>query len=610
MQKTNRNNEPMKVESLEPALRTHAVEPSVPAISRRAMYLGSGPEALFAWYHHAARSIPRDCVAVICAPMGPEYTRSHRTIRHLADRLATAGIAALRFDYQGSGDSPGSELDADRFGQWRRSVAAAAWHAKRLSGCTRVCLIGVRLGATLAALEAEEVGADLAVLWNPVVKGRAYARELQAIAMTAAEDSARSPDGAFESAGFRIEPELFAAIKSVDLTRARFKPGARVLLVGRDDLAADATMGAALSQAGTLHESITVPGWNGMMADHQFTVVPDEALDTLVGWIRGQSVARPAVPRPALPAGARTLAIAGMEERVLRFGADSHLFGVLARPDAGSSRPVVIMLNAGSIHHVGPHRLYVNLARELAGIGYPSLRLDHEGLGDSVPRAPDAVENEPYAASAMDDVQAAMDALRAEGHERFILLGLCSGAHTAFHAGRRFEGSGIERVILINPWYFYWSAGMTYDPNCHHYENVAMFQKSMRDSSRWKRLLSGEIDPRRLAGMARIALSQVRRKLQAYGAELREILIPSAGTPLSRDLKAILALDRKVSMYEADGEPAGAVLMTEARRTLARARRSGAMTLENVPGGDHTFSQSGPRDDLVRRIVDALRTAH
>jgi hypothetical protein len=442
-----------------------------------------------------------------------------------------------------------------------------------------------------------------------VVKGRAYARELQAIAMTAAEDTGGNADGTFESAGFRIDPELLAAIKAVDLTRARFKPGARVLLVGRDDLAADAAFGAALTEAGTAHESIAVPGWNGMMADHQFTVVPDEALDTLVGWVRGQSVARPAVARPALPAGAETLALPDAAEHLLRFGADSHLFGILARPAGETSRPAVIMLNAGSIHHVGPHRLYVRLARELAAIGYPSLRLDHEGLGDSVLRAP-GVENEPYAASAMDDLQSALDVLRAHGHQRFIVLGLCSGAHTAFHAGRGFEGAAIERLILINPWYFYWSAGMTYDPNCHHYENVALFQKSMRDSSRWKRLLSGEIDPRRVLGIARVALAQAGRKARAYGAELRELLMPAAGTRLSRDLKAILALDRRVSMYEADGEPAGAVLMTEARRTLARARRSGAMTLENVPGGDHTFSQSGPRHDLVRRILDALRTAH
>src|SRR3954468_8799767 len=210
-----------------------------PAINRRALYLGSGDEALFAWHHHAPRAIPRDCVAVLCGPIGPEYTRSHRTVRHLADRLAAAGVPAIRFDYQGCGDSAGDEASPDRLGAWRRSIAAAAWHARRLSGCSRVCLIGIRLGATLAALEAEEVGADLVVLWNPVVKGRAYTHELQAIAMTAADGAAKVDDG-LESAGFRISAETLAALRSIDLTRIAFKPRARVLLAVRDDMSFDA----------------------------------------------------------------------------------------------------------------------------------------------------------------------------------------------------------------------------------------------------------------------------------------------------------------------------------------------------------------------------------
>src|SRR5688572_6211085 len=163
----------------DPALATPA-EAHAPAFERRPLYF----DGLFGWFHAPAASA-RDCVAVICAPVGPEYTRAHRTLRHLADRLAADGVPCLRFDYHGTGDSMGDEGEADRLGHWRQSVAAAAREARRLSGRERLCLIGVRLGATLAALEAEATRADLLVLWNPVVKGRAYARELQAMAMTA-----------------------------------------------------------------------------------------------------------------------------------------------------------------------------------------------------------------------------------------------------------------------------------------------------------------------------------------------------------------------------------------------------------------------------------------
>jgi hypothetical protein len=35
--------------------------------------------------------------------VGHEYTRAHCSLRHLADRLALAGMPALRFDYHGIG---------------------------------------------------------------------------------------------------------------------------------------------------------------------------------------------------------------------------------------------------------------------------------------------------------------------------------------------------------------------------------------------------------------------------------------------------------------------------------------------------------------------------
>ena len=582
----------------------HADAAPRPAVIRSPMYFGTGDETLFAWHHHAPRAIARDCVAVLCAPIGPEYTRSHRTLRHFADRLAEAGVPAVRFDYQGCGDSAGEEDAPDRVGAWRRSIAAAVWHARRISGCSRVCLIGIRLGATLAALEAEEVGADLVVLWNPVVKGRAYTRELQAIAMTAAEGAAKVDDG-FECAGFRISGETLAALKAIDLARTGFKPRARVLLAVRDDMSFDPAFGTHLAETGIAHDTVALPGWNGMMADHQWTVVPDEALAVIVEWIRTHTVARPTL-RPDLELPAERLAIGEVRETLCRFGADRHLFGVLSQPAAGTDRPAVIMLNAGSIHHVGPSRLYVRLARELAQDGIASLRLDHEGLGDSVLRA-DGVENEPYAASAMDDLRAAIALLQEHGHRRFILLGLCSGAHTAFHACREFDGDGIALAVLINPWYFYWQAGMISDPNCDHFEQVVTMQKSMRSPGRWKRLLRGEIGLGRVKDAARTMAAHAARKARALLSEAAEIVVPSAGTRLSQDLRSIFARGRTLWLYESDGEPAGAVAMTEARRTCKRALREGRLVHQRIAGGDHTFSQSAARAEVIRRLRHALK---
>ena len=588
----------MKRDDLDLEAVMAANDATTPDVQRHPLYFGEGNAATFGWYHHAARPIARDCVAVLCSPIGPEYTRSHRTVRHLADRLARAGIPAMRFDYHGVGDSPGDERDPDRLEHWKRSIATAVGHAKRVSGCERVCLIGVRLGATLAALDADETGADLVVLWNPVVKGRSYARELQVMAMAAKNASTDSDDG-IESAGFRVSAETLEALKSVDLTQARFKPGARVLLLGRDDMTGDRAFAEHLEGAGIPTDEVTAPGWNAMMADHQFTEVPAQALATISDWVLANSLARPAQSRAPATDGRPTLAVDGIEEELCHFGEAGHLFGILARPLRATDKPAIVMLNAGSIHHVGPHRLYVRLARQLAQEGYPVLRIDHEGLGDSVRRTPGR-ENHPYPPTAMDDTRAAIAFLRDQhGHRRFYLMGLCSGAHTAFHAARQLADEPIERLILINPWYFYWSEGMSLDTSVNHYQNVAGYQRSMRDPSRWKKLLKGEVDLMRLA---RVTAAHVAKTAKGRWVDLKEMLVPSAGTQLSQDLREIAGLGRRLDFYVSDGEPANAILATEAKGAVNKARRAGLMSIATVDGGDHTFSQGAPRDELIRRI--------
>lgn len=89
----------------------------------------------------------------------------------------------------------------------------------------------------------------------------------------------------------------------------------------------------------------------------------------------------------------------------------------------------VLLLNAGVIHRIGPHRINVKLARRLAESGIPSIRLDLSGLGDS--RRP------PGTASMMDqvrqDMRWALDALAAEtGVGRFVIMGICSGAEYGY----------------------------------------------------------------------------------------------------------------------------------------------------------------------------------
>ena len=109
--------------------------------------------------------------------MGIEAICVYFTYRKLADRLAEQGLAVLRFDYDGTGDSAGQETDPGRVDAWLSSVTAAV-DELAATGVPRIGLVGVRMGGLFAAHEAaRRGGVDALVLWDPCVSGKAFLRE-------------------------------------------------------------------------------------------------------------------------------------------------------------------------------------------------------------------------------------------------------------------------------------------------------------------------------------------------------------------------------------------------------------------------------------------------
>lgn len=114
------------------------------------------------------------------------------------------------------------------------------------------------------------------------------------------------------------------------------------------------------------------------------------------------------------------------------FGDYDHLAGWYCQPSAEApGETAVVMLTAGMLHHVGPMRLHVQLARELASRGVASLRYNLSGIGESLAVAAPGSS----LARAADELGQALDWLQAEyGHKHFVLFGLCSGADDALAA--------------------------------------------------------------------------------------------------------------------------------------------------------------------------------
>ena len=115
---------------------------------------------------------------LLCRPLGQEAVRAAAAFRVLSDRLSRESCDVLRFDYHGTGDSPGEEGEQSLEG-WVDDILAAHEQLDP-GGAMPVNWFGMGLGASLALRAAERAKAPPRhlVLWEPVVDGPSYVQAL------------------------------------------------------------------------------------------------------------------------------------------------------------------------------------------------------------------------------------------------------------------------------------------------------------------------------------------------------------------------------------------------------------------------------------------------
>ncbi len=132
-----------------------------------------------------------------------------------------------------------------------------------------------------------------------------------------------------------------------------------------------------------------------------------------------------------------------------------RLFGIISRPPAApASGPgpgtTVVLLNSGRIDHVGPGRLWVELARSWAAGGLRVVRVDLSGLGDS-PARPEHPAGLVYSPAALDDVAEVTRAVSPLDPSAVVLMGLCSGAWHSVQAALAGDARGVVAINLVPP---------------------------------------------------------------------------------------------------------------------------------------------------------------
>src|SRR5579872_5230912 len=459
------------------------------------LWFGASDAPLFGFYH--TPSAPAlDCVAVLCNPFGYDAVLSHYSYRHLAERLATAGIAALRFDYFGTGDSSGGDEAADRVDAWQQSIAIACREARVRSGARAVALFGLRLGGLLATAVAQREAVDDLILLGPPVSGRAYVRELRALRGLATSSASPNGDGVpvpeDENFGFLITAPMKKALEGVDPVKDPRRPASRALVIPRDDgLGNEEPLVAHLRSAGVDTTRSLVAGYSLALRGDPYTCdLPDEAWTQVVEWIKkGHEKLDLEASHPVSSRSYRSVAnVGGVSEEAVLF---REMFGILTEPieHTPRSETAVILVDSAANHRIGNNRMYVTWARAWAGLGFRVLRFDLAGIGDS-PVQPGRREKEVYSPRAMFETQAAVDFLEDRGCKRFVVGGICSGAYVAFHSA--VADARVAGVMLMNPPTFHWKEGDSLELRTRNtFSSTNAYARAALSLSTWKRALRG-----------------------------------------------------------------------------------------------------------------------
>jgi exosortase A-associated hydrolase 1 len=259
--------------------------------------------------------------------------------------------------------------------------------------------------------------------------------------------------------------------------------------------------------------------------------------------------------------------------RLLSFDCEGMALG--ASLDAAEGTTGLLFVTGGTQTRIGSHRMYERLAAALAGAGWPCLRYDRRGVGDSQGDDPDFKDSGP-------DLAAAAAAFRREQPqlERLFGFGLCDGASTLALHGRDAELAG---YVLVNPWFVEAEAG---EPPAAAIKS--RYKEQLLSLEGWKRLLSGSISYRKvLKGLRKIASSKPSNLSGEIAAALGKARVPTQLVLASGDATAIAAQAEWSSP------------------TFKGLRQANPAPLR-IDSDSHTFSRPGDEQALLEAVREAL----
>lgn len=438
----------------------------------RPTYLELERSGTLAFLHEPSGAATSVGTAVLlCPPFGWEELCCSRSLRGAAMLLARAGHPTARLTLPGTADGAGGPRDSGLLCQWIDAIGAAATWLRERADASRCLAFGIGLGGMLCYLAAREHDAidDLA-LWAVPDRGRTLLRESKGLSKVIASDFPEDQghdlaEGDLELIGYVMTAETQAAVSALELS-ALALPACdrrRVLLLSRGTLPLDQRLQDSLERQGAEVTVLRTTDYFDLMVAPEQSQTPEATVAHVLGWLAGGPVAEStsALDRRRQPRVRETPELevaAGVVESPLGYsGSHGELFGIVSRNPSIDRAPLaLLLLGAGALPHTGPNRIWVEVARRWAARGIPTVRLDPAGIGEAGGEDPELLTGDSmHELWRVDDVRGVLDQLQAAGiAKRFVLGGLCDGAHRSLHGA--LADARVCGLLLINLFVVTW----------------------------------------------------------------------------------------------------------------------------------------------------------
>ena len=253
--------------------------------------------------------------------------------------------------------------------------------------------------------------------------------------------------------------------------------------------------------------------------------------------------------------------------------------------DSAPGATALLIVSGGNEIRSGAHAGMAGLAARIADHGYPVLRYDRRGIGESTGR------NDGFLASAADIAAAAAFLRQEQQARKIVAFGNCDAATALALFG---PDAGIDGYILANPWVIETeSTPETQEPTLSSAAIRSRYWDRIRNPRSVLDLLSGKIDiGKLLKGLRQAARSEDNG---ALSLQLRD---------------ALSALENRADILLAKRDTtARAFLAAWNSADYVSVRNKATIKVEWLDSASHSFADIDARNWLTDKILEALRSA-